>query len=471
MRGGPFNAGFSFHDRKGLVLGGQMGLSFFRRIVSAGFFRTRTRRFWAEVAVCLFLVVFGSFVVVKNATSQICHPGTPCTSVAMGAGASLKSVFPMDIAPALKTAEGTIIAAFTATFTALQAQVTPAMNSARTDIADWLDVMWHFDLKPTLQDVTTQIGGTGEADQSRTVSSFVDAHEQTATQMTHQEHETNDDRKYRENQFACVAGTNMGGMQRARNVRMVLASSMGRAELPRDSNAAGTPAANGPAADQNVRWANYQTRYCNPVANAGNAGCAAAGPFPDADVDVGRSLFAADTVDVRNPDVQRNMDDLFTNIVGPFSEPTVMPNTLGSVEGRETFLRHQAVKAKRQAAREALNYIAARRAPGSRMATFLMPLRAASGVAPSSMSDNPSYEEVMNAMVAERFRSGSYQVDLVDEPENIQRELVMQQAMKVMQLNDQLDLMDRLAIMLAAEVGTEVSKYQAPTAVGATPVQ
>ena len=129
----------------------------------------------------------------------------------------------------------------------------------------------------------------------------------------------------------------------------------------------------------------------------------------------------------------------------------------------------ESYKAKRQAVYDALYFVVARRAPGSKSGEFLEKMRGiaagASGDTPGGAgvdpayfapNQNPSRNEIMQVMMAERFRTGSYSVDQVDNPENNGREMVVQQAFMAMQLTDQLDLMDRFSIMLAAEVSENV---------------
>ena len=71
---------------------------------------------------------------------------------------------------------------------------------------------------------------------------------------------------------------------------------------------------------------------------------------------------------------------------------------------------------------------------------------------------SPSHIEIMQALTVERARSGRYALEQIDEPENNRREMVIQQALQIMQMNDQLDLMDRYSLLLAAQVGAEVKE-------------
>lgn len=85
-------------------------------------------------------------------------------------------------------------------------------------------------------------------------------------------------------------------------------------------------------------------------------------------------------------------------------------------------------------------------------------MRKAAGIKDGLISDNPSHNEIMQAMMSERFRTGKYASGQVDEPENNQREMIIQTAFQLMQMSDQLDLMDRYSLMLAGQVGDQIKR-------------
>jgi hypothetical protein len=90
------------------------------------------------------------------------------------------------------------------------------------------------------------------------------------------------------------------------------------------------------------------------------------------------------------------------------------------------------------------------------MEQFLRPIREASGMDTSYISNNPSHHEVLKVMTSERFRTGQLSIEQIDEPENNAREMVIQQAFQAMMMADQLDLLDRYGLVLAAQVGPQV---------------
>ena len=59
-------------------------------------------------------------------------------------------------------------------------------------------------------------------------------------------------------------------------------------------------------------------------------------------------------------------------------------------------------------------------------------------------------------MITQRFQSGKYALGQIDEPENNQREQVINQALQLIQMSDQMDLMDHWSVLLAAQVGGEI---------------
>ena len=57
--------------------------------------------------------------------------------------------------------------------------------------------------------------------------------------------------------------------------------------------------------------------------------------------------------------------------------------------------------------------------------------------------------------MTQRFRSGKYSLRQIDEPENNQREQVIEQALQLIQMSDELDLMDHYSLLLASQVSEE----------------
>ena len=169
--------------------------------------------------------------------------------------------------------------------------------------------------------------------------------------------------------------------------------------------------AGGTGADINARWDEYITRFCRRDENNGVSGCAADQPYAGQDVDVTGTIFSKETIDVRDPEIKRNMDDLILNIAEPFIKDPAPRKTFNAAEGQRSILESEAYKARRQVIYDALYHVVSRRVPGSMQTgdppanNFVRPLRLAAGVDPAMLSDNPSQNEIMQTMMSERFRS------------------------------------------------------------------
>ena len=335
------------------------------------------------------------------------------------------------------------------------AAITQKIWQVTRNIVAWIDTFWWYNLRPAMQAMADQLTAIDTFKHSQ-LGMMADA---TASNRTSREQMKNDIKSHRDQrpgENVCVAGTVMGGMTRASTFRRAYETAATLESSPRAANRAGTPAAKGTAADMNRAWDNYVTNYCDPNDNAGVPGCAAAGPLVGRDMDVTGEIFMKDTIDLTVPNNKKVIDDIIANLAEPMVKEPVSLASMRSEQGQETFLESQAYKAKRQAIYDLLYYVVARRAPGTDMEQFLRPIREASGMDTSYISSNPSHNEVLKVMTSERFRTGQLSVEQIDEPENNAREMVIQQALQAMMMADQLDLLDRYGLILAAQVGPEV---------------
>lgn len=344
------------------------------------------------------------------------------------------------------------------------------------NMEDWWDAFWWYNMRPAMQDMTAQLSAVN-ADQASALGKFEDAADMNRTIREIQKKELESHRENRVSEQSCVAATVSGGMTRTASFRKHYNAAAPVEKSFRGANSTDTvpgtgaaPAsAKGKAADQAARWKKYVLKYCNPAANGGVGGCAGnntvAGTLgADKDLDVVTQIFAKDTINLKDADTKTIVDDIIENIAEPFVLENIEPSSLESPAGQEEYLKGESYKAKRQAIYDALYFVVARRAPGSRSATggtstnFLREIRDSAGVPGSLLSDNPSHNEIMEVMMSERFRTGKHSIEQVDEPENNEKEMVIQQAFEAMQLSDMLDLMDRYSMVLAAQTGAEIAE-------------
>lgn len=437
---------------------------------------TLLRKILSITGICILLSVayIGTNVATSRcAQAQACNCNV-CTMPGLGVGFSIAGIFTATVGPGIATATSTISAHFTAVIASYVADIMPLIGpytlasgqwgierNVADDLTDWLDAFWFYDMRPTFQRMTSQLT-TINTDQSRALGSYNDALEQVRTARMQQKEEIEAHRAYRTSDSLCTAATQSGGYTRAANIKKAYKRAASYEKLARSANAVGSPSAAGMGADQRVRFDHYCTRYVNPNFNNGFTGCPSPTGTrpPDEDLDVSGLVFSQDTIDVTDPATKQAVDDLVENIVEPFVMNPIQNTPGDGATTQKNILEMQRHKARLQVAYDALYHVIARRVPGSNMYNQIQPLRAAAGIDPSMISANPSYHEVMQAMMVDRFRSGKYQLEMVDEPENVGRQLVVERGLHVMQLSDQLDLMDYFGLMLASQVGHEVIANQ-----------
>lgn len=341
----------------------------------------------------------------------------------------------------------------------LTAAMLTSLNDVELDIIKWWDAMWYYDLRPSLQDMTAQLGGVGNADQSRAIASFNDSKDQAFMQQELQKDELADRQNFQSSEFICQAATNIaGGGGRA----VVLARAVRQArERGRDAvalNKAGAVGDDGAGEIINAKWADYSRVFCNQNANGGSSGCATSGKFPDADVNVSRNLYNELTIDVKQDiDRQVALDALTENLVGPIVTNPMALSELKTAQGQEAYLMRRSYLARKDAAHVIPNIVSSWRMPGSRVGPWLAAMRGSVSATPlpaGTVGTNPSYREVMHGMVIDRFYNGTYGLGLIDEPASIKREKLLQSTLYLMQLRDYYELLERMALVLAVQTST-----------------
>ncbi len=411
----------------------------------------------------LMLVTFlgTGYVTVSISTPRPAYAGSascgqPCIVAAgpvsvQGAIATISTAIVAEI-----TAAGAAVEAFyTAALVALEQAIVQFVQNLVNNIPDTIKTMWTETLHPAMRKETQQ-ASTLDADQSRAITSMTDAQNLNRIRTEQQIEELESQRQQRLGGTVCQAASVTSGMTRAAVIQDAYAVAASTEQASRSANAEDTAAANGAGSDMRERFEDYKSRYCDETHNNGTAGCDTSALFSGKDLDVPATIFAKETIDLTDPDTKKTVDALIQNIAEPFPKEPVPAGAVNSAAGQEAVLDGEEHRAKRQVIFDSLNYVVARRAPGSNMAEFVGPIRAAAGVEASQISLNPSRNEVMQAMMVEKFRSGQFAQSQITEPENNQRELVTQEAYQLMQMSDQLDLLDHYALTLAAQTGAEI---------------
>lgn len=338
----------------------------------------------------------------------------------------------------------------------------------------WWDTFWYYNLRPAMMDMTDQLV-TMDKHQDLQLAKFADVINLNRSNREMMRQEINSHRELRPGELVCqVASAGAGGMNRAAVFQRQYSAAAGTKAVARSGNAVGTPGAQGNAANHRVRWGNFVAQYCDPTENGGVNGCPPGPPPPNVnrDLNVTGEIFEKDTIDVKDAATNQVVEDLIENIAEPrVREPIPAGSvTNGGQKGQQQVLMGESYKAKRAAIQDALRFVVSRKVPGSRTGEFLSQIRGMNpdGVAAGAGQEigvstayiapnqNPSKNEIMQVMMDERFRTGQYSVDQIDNPDNNGRELVIQAAFQAMQLSDQIDLLDRYSVLLAAEISHSV---------------
>jgi hypothetical protein len=415
-------------------------------------------------AVALFAVSYTTLSVQTacEAEAQACKCNSLCV-LGNGMPNALNQIYSGTISPGIDFAVEQVKAYYQVALDGLAAANEAVIAEAEANLLQWFDTFWYYNLLPALKAQTEQLT-VRDVDHDKVIGTFADAREANRAGLDIAVQEVEAQREQRINENACVAATVVGGMARANVISNAYNTAAVQERLPRTSNTVGTPAARGPAADSQARWVDYTANYCDPNANAGASGCATAGPLAGRDVDVTGEIFANDTIDVRDPNQKKVIDDLAVTLIEPRAADPVPAAALSSPQGQEQMLDVQSYRARRQAAYDSYYFVVSKRVPGSDTGTFVKEIRDSAGIDGSLTaggpggSYNPSHNEVLDVMTNERFKTGQYAVSQIDEPENNQAELVVQQAFQAMRTNDLIELMDRYSLLLAAQVGPEVTK-------------
>ncbi len=447
-----------------------------------------------------------AFVVTGYLTVSV---STSCTAEAASCTCSGPCILPGSISAAFiavatnaTTNIASVVAAYTVDFNvkiqSLESAAKARIKSTQGNLVALYDTLWFYNMKPAMQAMTQQINAR-DAGQTQMLAAFQDAMAVNRQNLKLMEKQLQSHREQRPSEQACVAATATGGMTSALTVTRAYATAASKEALPRSMNSilsksfssmdadrladehglirpayAATPSAPaslGAAADLADRWTHYIENYCDHRANAKNAGCSSSAPYRNKDLDVTGQIFSKSTIDMSatgpkgTPLNKMFADDIVTNLAEPFVTDNIPPAVLKTGPGQEEMLARQSYRSQRQTVYDMIYDSVARRVPssnGGTSATFINELRRAAGVDATQLSSNPSYEEVMQVMMSERFHTGSLSVDQVDDPNNNAREMVIQQAMQAMELNDILNRIDKYSTFLAAQTGNDVVKTRKP---------
>jgi len=365
------------------------------------------------------------------------------------------------------------------------------------EITDWFNTFWYYNIQPEMKLMAAQLT-LASVEQAFAEGMFADASNLIRTRRALDDMAIEDHREQRPSEKVCTAGSIMSAMTRA-NVFSDAYQAFGAGDKEWiAANQAQSEAGSGFAAYLANRWESnranasvygattsqggnfgYEPLWCNAAYNKGFAGCPTDGKLAGQDVDIAGMIFAQDTIPLDLAQDQTpyytkaNVDEMVTNLAEAFGKD---PVTAGNA-GKDGILDSLSYRAKRQVVYDGLFYVISRRVPGGfrsqsnnrapinsqEFIDLLTQMRQQTGEDKTTgcgsvqcANPDPSRNEIFRSMITQRFQSGKYALGQIDEPENNQREQVINQALQLIQMSDQMDLMDHWSVLLAAQVGGEI---------------
>jgi hypothetical protein len=150
---------------------------------------------------------------------------------------------------------------------------------------------------------------------------------------------------------------------------------------------------------------------------------------------------------------------MIANMVGRPRVNVLPPSALDTADGKRAWAQRRSYAARKNAVAAVPALIAGWRVPGGGTGEFTAALREGAGVQLDSLSQNPSYREIVHAMTIDRFNSGSYALDKISSEERVQMEKLILSAMYLMQLRDYYELLERTALSLSVQVSVMADEY------------
>lgn len=344
-----------------------------------------------------------------------------------------------------------------------------------TNIRAGLSSWWQNDFLPALMDMTKQLSAA-PMDQSRQLGSLVDAELLNEGIMAKRDAQVEARRRYVPNELTCQvdsmmrvnAGCPATGCGPSKVERMATAMTSGYAQEDqlRRSNATGSTAERGEAAELNELWGDFCNTYYDPA--RGNQGC---GTLPAAPaITRQRHLSLPEilwgdklTYDMSVAENRKVFIDVQRYMLSPTSMDPIPQSVLATPQGREQMLYRRSRNARLNTVYNVVGQMLSERASGSEIDPSA--LRLAGGVPAADAytgAGGASYRELMEALTKDRFHNPEYIVRMVNAPEEIVREQGSINALKLQQMGDIYRRMEEMVVMEASVFAAELD-YRKPT--------
>lgn len=176
------------------------------------------------------------------------------------------------------------------------------IDQAETNLIDWWDTFWFYNMYPAMQDMTKQLS-VSMAEEVRVMMAAADSQGGNAANKARARKEIEDIKNFQPHEGAAVAATLMGGQNRALTIGKGLRKAVQREMGDSGSGVVGTAGSVGPKGMTKQRTGQYESTFCDPDANDGENTCTGTPPpaYINADVQITRHLFNRLTIDIDAP--------------------------------------------------------------------------------------------------------------------------------------------------------------------------
>lgn len=370
-------------------------------------------------------------------------------------------------------------------------QVTQAflerINQTELKLIDWWDALWWYNWRPALQDLTAQMS-TSLVDQSQTYQIAMDGKQTDEANKQIIDNEIEDAKESRANDNGCPTATASSGFGRSTQIGKSMRGAWQNRSQTVGANKVGSPGSSGKAAYNKYRNDVYQNMFCDPDANGGQNVCATGvnPEFYNADTQINKFVFNKLTIPQTQskPEFQAAVEIGIENLMGTPAADPIKKDVLETPPGQEKFLDRRSFIARHTAISSIPYMIAGARMPGSRIGKWVAELREEGGadadptqpdaelpetpfkhdppLITDEISGNPSYREIMHAITVDRFNSGKYAMNNIEDKNAIEMEKLTLQAFYLIQLRDYYELLERTALTLAVQISLLADNAEMP---------
>ena len=294
----------------------------------------------------------------------------------------------------------------------------------------------------------------GIIDETRQILSGEDGSALTNLAREKQLLEADAKKRYQPTPTACQFDTTARYLGRSRQTSGALTTGYALDFNKIGSNEKNSPAATGSGSLQQARWQVYKTKFCDPAANGGKAGCTTPQPTATAAVTPSKTIFAKETIDLSSADTREAVSQLMFNITGYAAPDPVLLGAVPSAVGLQQWQENREYTAQMDAVGALAYSVIADRAPGA-SAPEIQALRMKGGI--TDASPTPSAREIRQAVI-EQLWDPTYYAELYDSPQTIPQKELYLKAYSLVMLYDLIAKQEKISNVYAIETANMLDK-------------